>query len=94
MSALPYVVQIALFGAAGASFIMAHLKNLAASDLSGAPPAQRWRVFRHPHRRGAHETREQLMLRRAAAIQTTWGYCFLAGALVTPPVLHWLHIGA
>ena len=89
MAALPYIIQIAFFGAAGTSFILAHLKNLAASDMSGAPAAQRWRFFRHPHKRGV-ETKAQLQLRRAAALQTTWGYCFLGGALLAPLIFHWL----
>lgn len=91
MAMLPYIIQIAFFGAAGTSFIQAHLKNLAASDKSGLPPAQRWRFFRHPHKRGA-ETKETLQLRRASALQTAWGYCFLGGALLTPLVFRWLHI--
>ena len=89
MAALPYIIQIAFFGAAGTSFVLAHLKNLAAADMSGVPAAQRWRFFRHPHKHGV-ETKEQLQLRRAAALQTTWGYCFLGGALLTPLVFHWL----
>ncbi len=93
MAALPYIIQIALFGAAGTSFILAHLKNLAAADKGEATPVQRWRFFRHPHKRTG-ETREQMMLRRAAALQTAWGYCFLGGALVAPFVFKTLNFGS
>ncbi|MDX2232949.1 MAG: hypothetical protein NW200_00495 [Hyphomonadaceae bacterium] len=93
MEALPYIIQIAFFGAAGSSFVMAHLKNLAASDQGDRSATEKWRFFRHPHKRPG-ETREQLLLRRAAALQTAWGYCFLGGALATPLVFRALHIGA
>lgn len=92
MDALPYIIQIAFFGAAGSSFIAAHLKNRAADNKGDAPPMQRWRIFRHPHLSG--DTREQRLMRLAAASQTAWGFCFLGGAIVTPLVFRWLHIGA
>lgn len=85
MDALPYIVQIAFFGAAGSSFVLAHLKNLRANAGQDVPPGARWRFFRHPHRAGA-ESPEQKALRRAAALQTAWGFCYLGGALATPLV--------
>jgi hypothetical protein len=93
MDALPYILQIALFGAAGTSFVIAHLKNLAASDRSGVSPAERWRVFRLPHKRGP-ETAEQLRMRRQAALQSVWGFVFLGSAAVTPLLFRALHLGA
>lgn len=93
MDALPFVIQIALFGAAGTSFVLAHLKNLRAADRSGAPPMERWRIFRHPHA-GRADTPDALRLRRAAALQTAWGFCYLAGAFAAPAVFRLLHVGA
>jgi len=79
-AALPYIVQIAVFGAAGTSFVSAHLKNLAADRLmKGVTAADRWRMFRFPHRRGPDRP-EALKLRRAALVQTLWGAAFLLGA--------------
>lgn len=94
MDALPYIVQIAFFGAAGTSFIMAHLKQSAARSAAGdEAPSKRWRLFRHPHKR-ADEPPTVMALRRAAAMQTAWGFAFLGGALIAPPLFRLLHIGA
>jgi hypothetical protein len=94
MDALPYIVQVAFFGAAGTSFVLAHLKNVAATGMGQSEePAKRWRIFRHPHKR-ADESPAALALRRAAAMQTAWGFAFLGGALIAPPVFRLLHIGA
>ena len=43
LNAAPFILQIAFFGAAGASFVFAHLKNLAAQRQSGESgnPARR-----------------------------------------------------
>lgn len=84
MEVLGFILQIAFFGAAGTSFITAHLKNQTARDIAaGLPPSQRWRIFRHPHREG-EATPEASVLRAAAVLHTAWGFAFLGGALFAP----------
>jgi len=85
MEALSYILQIAFFGAAGTSFVLAHLKNLAAQRQSGEAgnPAQRWRVWRHQHLR-TPEDRTTADLRHASLMQSIWGFGFLVAGFVTP----------
>lgn len=91
-NALPFIVQIALLGAAGTQFVSAHLKNLRAADLAaGKTASERWRVFRHPHRR-PDEPPAALALRRAALTQTLWGGAFLAGAFAARALIGALHL--
>jgi hypothetical protein len=94
MEALPYIVQIALFGAAGTCFVFAHLKNLAAGRADESQPAaERWRVFRLPQLRRP-QTPAQHKLRRDALAQSLFGFVFLIGAFVAPYVFSFLQIGA
>ncbi|MDZ4777482.1 MAG: hypothetical protein SGJ23_11920 [Alphaproteobacteria bacterium] len=85
MEALPYILQIAFFGAAGTSFVLAHLKNLAAQRQSGEAgnPAKRWRFWRHQHLRPP-ENQTAAQLRRASLMQSIWGFGFLVAGFVTP----------
>jgi hypothetical protein len=85
MEALPYILQIAFFGAAGTSFVLAHLKNLAAGQQSGEAgnPAKRWRFWRHQHLRPPQD-RDALKLRRASLMQSIWGFGFLVAGFATP----------
>ncbi len=93
MALLPFIIQIAFFGAAGTSFIFAHLKNQAARDTAAGDPVRRWRVFRHPHLR-ADESVSANALKRAAALQSAWGFVYLGAAMATPYIFRFLHIGA
>lgn len=94
MNAAPYVVQIAFFGAAGTSFVLAHLKNLAARRQSGEDgnPAKRWRVFRHPHLRPP-EDHNAAQLKQASLLQSIWGFGFLVAGFLTPFLFRLFHIG-
>jgi hypothetical protein len=94
MNAAPFILQIAFFGAAGTSFIMAHLKNLAALRLSGehGNPARRWRFWRHPHLREP-DNLVAAQLKRASLMRSIWGFCFLIAGFLTPVVFRSLHIG-
>jgi hypothetical protein len=94
VAVLGYILQIAFFGAAGTSFIAAHLKNMAARDIAaGRPPSERWRVFRHPHK--AHREPEGVAaLRGAAVLHTAWGFAFLGGAAFAPAIFRLLGVGA
>lgn len=92
MALLPFIIQIAFFGAAGSSFILAHLKNQAARDMAAGDPIRRWRVFRHPHLRNA-EPLSALALKRAAALQSAWGFVYLGAAMATPYVFRFFHVG-
>ena len=93
MAMLPYIIQIAFFGAAGTSFIFAHLKNQAARDTIAGDPVRRWRMFRHPHLPNA-EPLTAIALKRAAALQSAWGFVYLGAAMATPYVFRFFNIGA
>jgi hypothetical protein len=95
MEAAPYILQIAFFGAAGTSFVLAHLNNLAAREKSGESgnPAKRWRIWRHPHL-GLRDERSVSQLRTAALMQSAWGFVFLIAGFATPAIFRFLHIGA
>jgi len=93
-AAFTSIVQLAFFGAAGTSFIAAHLKNQAMSKVSeGAPPSDRWRVFRFPHlamqRRSAGAAH-----RRAAVRQTVWGFVFMLCGFAAGIVFQIFPVGA
>lgn len=94
LNAAPFILQIALFGAAGASFVFAHLKNLAAQRQSGETgnPGGRWRFWRHPHL-PAPETAATRRLKQASLMQSIWGFVFLVGGFLTPFVFRFFHIG-
>jgi hypothetical protein len=94
MNAAPFILQIAFFGAAGTSFILAHLKNIAAQRQSGehGNPAKRWRFWRHPHLRPL-EDRSTAQLKRASLVQSIWGFVFLLAGFLTPPVFRFFQIG-
>jgi len=85
MDALPYILQIAFFGAAGTSFVLAHLKNLAARERSGESgnPAHRWRFWRHQHLKPPEQPDAET-LKRASLMQSIWGFGFLVAGFVTP----------
>jgi hypothetical protein len=93
MALLPFVIQIAFFGAGGASFILAHLKNQAARDMAAGDHARRWRLWRHPHLT-ARDTPSALALKRAAVLQSAWGFVYLGAAVATPYVFRFFHIAA
>ena len=93
MAMLSYIIQIAFFGAAGTSFIFAHLKNQAARDTAAGDPIRRWRVFRHPHL-GANDAVSAIQLKRAAALQSAWGFVYLGAAMATPFVFRFIQGGA
>lgn len=94
MAVLGYILQIALFGAAGTSFVTAHLKNLAARDIAaGRPPSERWRVFRHPHKPDEVPPAASA-LRGAAVLHTAWGFAFLGGAVFAPAIFRLFGAGA
>ena len=93
MAVLPYIIQIAFFGAAGASFVRAHLQNQAARDTAaGVEPARRWRMFRHPHRHDAAPL-SAAVLKHAALLHSAWGFAYLGGAMATPFVFQLLGLG-
>ncbi len=74
-----FVLVIALFGAAGTQFILAHLgeqKRLRTEDAA-MEPAARWRRFRFPHRAIAAARRPQHYYRRVI-----YGFGFLLAGLV------------
>lgn len=88
---LAIVLQVAVFGAAGTSFLSAHLKNMAADRLSRSEASGvRWRMFRLPHRRLGDPPAARA-LRRAALVQTLWGAAFLAGAFLIQTVIGAAH---
>jgi hypothetical protein len=95
MDAAPYILQIAFFGAAGTSFVLAHLKNLAAQGKSGEAgnPAKRWRLWRHPHLR-VRDDQTVAQLKNASLLQSAYGFIFLVAGFVTPAIFRFLHIGA
>lgn len=95
MDAAPFLLQIAFFGAAGTSFVMAHLKNLAAREKSGESgnPAKRWRLWRHPHLREP-DNRTVSELRNAALLQSAYGFVFLLAGFATPALFRFLNIGS
>jgi len=95
MDALPYVLQIAFFGAAGTSFVLAHLKNLAAREKTGESgnPAKRWRFWRHQHLKPpANENADAL--KRASLSQSAWGFVFLVAGFATPSIFRFLFTGS
>lgn len=94
MEALPYILQITFFGAAGTSFVLAHLKNLAARERSGESgnPARRWRFWRHQHLKPP-EDRDAEALKRASLMQSIWGFGFLVAGFATPSIFRLLNIG-
>jgi hypothetical protein len=84
-AALPFILQMALFGAAGTIFVRSHLRSLNARTEAQRekPPSQRWRTFRHPHL-SLYE--DAPLTRRLGGIgkQTLWGFAFLLLGAVTP----------
>jgi len=84
-TALPFILQIALFGAAGTIFIRAHLRStrarLEAKQEKGA--ADRWRTFRHPHL-SLYEDAPLRQRLSEIGKQTLWGFAFLLLGAVTP----------
>lgn len=95
MDALPYILQIAFFGAAGTSFVLAHLKNLAAREKTGESgnPARRWRFWRHQHLK-APEDRDAAGLKHASLMQSCWGFGFLVAGFATPSIFRFLSLGS
>ncbi len=95
VDAAPFILQIAFFGAAGASFVIAHLKNLDARRQSGETgnPASRWRFWRHPHLTPP-ESAATAHLKQASLVQSVWGFGFLVAGFLAPFIFRFFHIGS
>lgn len=80
-----FILVIALFGAAGTHFVMAHLamrKLQQGQEGAGLD----WRRFRHPHRTAAWSAPQRAVLARAMR-SNLYGFLFLAAGAALLVVL-------
>ncbi|MFZ4070392.1 MAG: hypothetical protein ACOYJ6_09850 [Caulobacterales bacterium] len=82
-----YFAQIALYGAAGAMFIRAHLEGRKMMQARNDLPAwQRWKTFRFPHL-ALKRTPERQAAERRMQVMMLSGFALLLAALILALIL-------